>query len=149
MKGIYVLIILVAEDTCLKVGSLGIIEFQKSLYAYVGSAQNNLEKRILRHLRKTEKREFWHIDHLLSKNSARILRVFYEKAGRSEECKVAKLLGDKGVPIAGFGSSDCRCKSHLFKIQEGYFLTDTMQDLKANPLDISLCALNTTIKVQQ
>ena len=37
MKGIYVLIILV-EDTCLKVGSLGIIDFQKGLYAYVGSA---------------------------------------------------------------------------------------------------------------
>ena len=149
MKGIYVLVILVAEDTCLKVGSLGIIEFQKGLYAYVGSAQNNLEKRILRHLQKTDKRVFWHIDHLLGENSPRILRVFYKMAGRSEECRVAKLLSDKGVPVTGFGSSDCGCKSHLFKIQESCFLTDTMQDLKVNLLDVSLCALNTTIKAQQ
>jgi Uri superfamily endonuclease len=58
MKGIYVLIISVDKDTIVDAGVLGQLNFKKGLYAYVGSAQANLEKRIERHLRKENKRKF-------------------------------------------------------------------------------------------
>ncbi|MCJ7761950.1 hypothetical protein MUP38_00660, partial [Candidatus Bathyarchaeota archaeon] len=48
LKGVYVLIIRVDKDTGVNVGDLGKLTFEKGLYAYVGSAQNNLEQRIKR-----------------------------------------------------------------------------------------------------
>jgi Uri superfamily endonuclease len=128
VKGIYVLIIHVAKDTNVNTGALGSIAFQKGLYAYVGSAQTNLEQRIKRHLRK-EKRLFWHIDYLLANEASKITQVLYKKANKTEECKTAKIIGDRGKPIAGFGCSDCNCKSHLFRIGDYEFLLDSMQVL--------------------
>ena len=43
----------------IRIGSLGKITFKKGFYAYVGSAMNNLEKRVQRHLRK--KKNFYHL----------------------------------------------------------------------------------------
>ena len=127
MKGVYVLIIIVAKNICVKVGALGLIEFKHGLYAYVGSAQNNLNKRLERHQR-LEKKEFWHIDYLLTNKQAKIMKIFHTKAPRSEECKLSAQLSKNGRPIVGFGSSDCNCTSHLFKIQEYEFLKEHMRE---------------------
>ena len=81
LKGIYVLIIQVNKDINIKVGALGETAFPKGLYAYVGSAQTNLEQRVKRHL-KTEKRKFWHIDYLLDNPTAKITKVFYKQGKR-------------------------------------------------------------------
>jgi Uri superfamily endonuclease len=115
MKGIYVLIVSIVENINVNVGALGSVTFEKGLYAYVGSAQNNLEKRIQRHLRKT-KQKFWHIDYLLENDSVKVLTAFYRREGRPKECDVARKIAELGVPIRGFGSSDCRCRGHLFRI---------------------------------
>jgi Uri superfamily endonuclease len=53
-KGIYILVVSVSKDINVNVGTLGSVNFEKGLYAYVGSAQNNWGKRIERHLRKTK-----------------------------------------------------------------------------------------------
>lgn len=127
MKGIYVLIISVASNTHVKVGALGIIEFKHGLYAYVGSAQNNLNKRLERHQR-LEKKKFWHIDYLLANRHAKIVKIFHKKATRSEECRLSTELSKNGSSIIGFGSSDCNCRSHLFKIQEYEFLKEKMSE---------------------
>ena len=82
LKGIYVLIIQVSNDVAVHVGALGKLTFTKGLYAYVGSAQVNLEKRVGRHLGK-EKRKFWHIDYLLGNNAAKVLGVFHKQADKS------------------------------------------------------------------
>jgi Uri superfamily endonuclease len=95
------------------------------LYAYVGSAQKSLEKRIERHLGRT-KRKFWHIDYLLNDDSVEVLKVFYKNVGKSEECKVANKIGERCVPTKGFGSSDCKCQSHLFKVEDYQFLREFM-----------------------
>ncbi|MEM2971564.1 MAG: hypothetical protein QW270_03980 [Candidatus Bathyarchaeia archaeon] len=42
MNGVYVLIIKVAKPISVNVGALGKINFEKGLYAYVGSAQKGL-----------------------------------------------------------------------------------------------------------
>ncbi len=120
------LIIQVDKKVDVNVGALGKLTFEKGLYAYVGSAQANLELRIKRH-RAKEKRLFWHIDYLLNDSAARIIKVLYKKADKTEECDLAKVIGEKGEPIDGFGCSDCNCKSHLFRIGDYRFLQESMR----------------------
>jgi len=117
IKGIYVLFISVKRDIFVKVGALGKIKFSQGTYAYIGSAQNGIKKRVKRHLKK-EKRKFWHIDYLLGEKSTRIEKVAYQKAPKEEECRIAQALSQIGKPIREFGCSDCPCSSHLFKIEE-------------------------------
>ena len=106
-------------------GALGKLTFKKGLYAYVGSAQNNLEKRVRRHLRK-EKRKFWHVDYLLDNDAAEVVAVFHKQADKTGECAVARAIGERGEAVVGFGASDCSCKSHLYRIEDYGFLQDFM-----------------------
>jgi Uri superfamily endonuclease len=128
LKGVYVLIIQVDEDTDVNVGAIGRLTFKKGLYAYVGSAQNNLEQRVKRHIRKG-KRRFWHIDYFLDNDVTKVIEVFHKQADKTEECAIAGVIGERGEPIEGFGSSDCSCKSHLFRIGDFGFLQEFMQVL--------------------
>jgi Uri superfamily endonuclease len=134
LKGIYVLVIKVEKDIQVSVGATGKITFKKGLYAYVGSAQNNLEKRVDRHLRK-EKCMFWHIDYFLDNNKTKVVEVFHKQADKTAECTIAKVIGKRGEPIRGFGSSDCNCKSHLFHIEDYDFLRKLMRvlDMETQP----------------
>jgi len=116
MKGIYCLIIKVKTDITPKIGALGKIRFKKGIYVYTGSAQNNLEKRIKRHLSKKKKLK-WHIDYLLKNNFVKIERVLYKKAKKPGECRIVNKLTKTEIPIKKFGCSDCNCKSHLFKLK--------------------------------
>jgi Uri superfamily endonuclease len=127
LNGIYVLIIQLSSHANVIVGKLGTLHFTEGSFAYVGSAQVALEKRIERHLRK-EKRVFWHIDYLLQNHSANILKAFTKTAEKQEECVVAKRIAAKGKAVASFGCSDCRCTSHLFRIRDYYFLSGFMQE---------------------
>ncbi|MFZ2654380.1 MAG: GIY-YIG nuclease family protein [Victivallales bacterium] len=97
----------------IRVGALGSLLFRKGFYSYTGSAMGGLEARIKRHLRK-DKRLHWHIDYLLGK--AEIIRVLAMETNiKSEECMAAaRLEKSGGIPVGGFGCSDCKCKSHLF-----------------------------------
>lgn len=121
LKGVYILLIHVKSDVLIKVGSIGEIYFYKGFYAYVGSAQRYLNKRLARHLKKF-KRNFWHIDYLLSNESVSPV-IFFVKmnAAKAEECSVAKKIGEIGFPVKNFGCSDCDCSSHLFKINVSLF----------------------------
>ncbi len=131
MKGIYVLVISITRKIIVLVGSLGEISFQKGTYLYVGSAQNGLLKRVLRHLKNNGKVRFWNIDYLFSSRACRVLKVFYREGESPVECRVADLLSRRGVSVRRFGSSDCRCKGHLFRIQCDYaFLEETMKELE-------------------
>jgi len=129
VKGVYVLVISVAKDIKVNVGALGSIFFERGLYAYVGSAQNGLERRVQRHLRKAKKK-FWHIDYLLDDDAVRMVKVFYKEAEKSEECRIARKLSEKGVAVKRFGCSDCNCVSHLFRIDDYGFLRDFMSEMR-------------------
>lgn len=100
----------------IEIGKLGRMSFEKGFYLYVGSAQNGIEQRAKRHLRK-RKKKFWHIDYLLSNSSAQVKEVWI-KEGKKRECELARKLKKRGFKvIKGFGSSDCRCNGHLFYIE--------------------------------
>ena len=111
MKGCYILIVELRDDSIISIGKIGKKSFKKGNYVYVGSALNGLEQRIERHLR-INKKLHWHIDYLLE--HANILDVFYIKNIYKEECDVAKLFDENFISIKGFGCSDCKCESHLF-----------------------------------
>ncbi|MBD3218470.1 MAG: DUF123 domain-containing protein [candidate division Zixibacteria bacterium] len=116
-SGIYQLLIELPRSCVIKVGNLGKIRFSEGLYIYTGSAKANLRERILRHFRE-EKRFHWHIDYLLRKGE--IIAYNLQKYRQGRECDT-NLQIYRGNPrarfIAGFGSSDCKCASHLVFIQ--------------------------------
>ena len=111
MKGAYLLVLELQNKTSLQVGKLGLVDFQKGNYVYVGSALNGLEQRIQRHLR-SQKKTHWHIDYLLP--YTKIIDVFYKESTRREECTIASVFEKNLIDISGFGCSDCACNSHLF-----------------------------------
>jgi len=113
MGVVYILLIDVRKDLKLRIGALGEYMFRKGIYCYVGTAQRNFGLRIIRHLSR-RKRKFWHIDYLLSSRHVEIGAILWKRAGRAEECRIARKLAKMGTPIKGFGCSDCKCISHLF-----------------------------------
>lgn len=129
MKGAYVLVISIRKDIQVNVGALGSMSFEKGLYAYVGSAQNSLEKRVERHLGRA-KRKFWHIDYLLDNDAVEVVKAFYKEADKAEECRIAKGLAEKGVAVKNFGCSDCGCVSHLFRVEDYGFLKGFMSEMQ-------------------
>ena len=124
LQGIYVIVIKVNKDTNINIGALGNLSFTKGMYAYVGSAQKNLQKRIKRHLRK-QKRIFWHIDYLLDHPASKPVKIFFKQASKTEECRIAQEISARNEVVAGFGCSDCNCKSHLFRIKNTKFCKKT------------------------
>ncbi len=104
----YFIILKLDDDREIEVGKLGKIDFKKGYYIYVGSAKRGFSKRIQRHLKKNKKL-WWHIDYLTIK--ADVIEVFKSEA---DEHKLAELASKFYEGIKGFGSSDCRCYSHLF-----------------------------------
>ena len=111
MKGSYILVLKLSEDQAIPIGSLKVIHFHCGYYAYVGSALGGLKSRLNRHLRRGKK-PHWHIDYLLQRAS--INNIIVCEAGDRIECTIAQALNRRFDSIAGFGSSDCRCHSHLF-----------------------------------
>ncbi|MGA2385727.1 MAG: DUF123 domain-containing protein [Candidatus Bathyarchaeia archaeon] len=73
---------------------------------------------------------FWHIDYFLGSEAANVIAVFCSAGLKAKECEIASLLGANAQPIAGFGCSDCKCSSHLFRAQNFGFLQKHMQPLK-------------------
>lgn len=129
-SGIYMLKILLSEPTKIKVGALGEHCFNKGYYFYIGSAQKNLQKRVARHL-KNKKRFHWHIDYLL--DQAEVIEYFTFKGSKSLECKLFKFLKDIekfSIPMSDFGSSDCKCTSHLLFSENNLDLTNTLTNFK-------------------
>lgn len=105
------LLIHVPYPVQLSVGELGNLKLKAGYYAYVGSALDGLEKRVERHLA-GDKKIHWHIDYLLTRG--RVIDVVQGETKERMECAIAGELAKHLASVAGFGSSDCRCKSHLF-----------------------------------
>ena len=138
MQGIYILFIEFKQSRDILIGKRGKYRFAAGYYAYVGSALNNLVKRIERHLR-ADKKLYWHIDYLL--NNSRIRGVVYAETDNKLECIIAKELLKILRPIQGFGCSDCKCEAHLFYHDNSYVLREAVLNsfraLKLTPVEIS------------
>lgn len=113
-SGTYTLLFELVETVRIEVGSLGVHTFDAGWYAYTGSALGTGGfSRIDRHERVAAGQHdvrHWHVDYF-GGHSAATLQGVETAAGRDVECTIARALGDG--PVAGFGASDCECRSHL------------------------------------
>lgn len=112
--GAYALVIRLRREFDAPVGALGTIHLAAGCYVYLGSANGpgGIAARVRRHLR-ADKRMHWHIDRLTGAGAITDIAV---QRGGGECALVDHLLASEGtdVPVAGFGSSDCRqCRAHL------------------------------------
>lgn len=109
--GSYLLVMRLARSARIRIGAKGTFSFPAGWYVYAGSAKRGLRARIERHLR-SKKKMLWHIDYLLRRAAVREVLTFTDRT----ECELAALLLERGgrVIVPRFGSSDCRCRAHLF-----------------------------------
>ncbi len=123
-KGTYLLVLKLKKDQEIQPGKLQRTNFRHGIYLYIGRARRALLGRIKRHLRK-EKKLFWHIDYFLQKAE---VEEIWLKRDFQDECqvvgKVKNFSKDAILPLKKFGSSDCRCFSHLI------YLSESKVDLK-------------------
>ena len=126
-RGSYLLLLELQEERLVEIGQLGRVMFQKGYYIYVGSAMSNLRARIRRHGQK-RKKEHWHIDYL-TRGADGFLSLPIRSSQR-QECEIAQALSSimKGGP-PGFGSSDCRCLTHLFWSEKNPLHTESFHDV--------------------
>jgi Uri superfamily endonuclease len=113
--GSYLLVLTLTAEKDIKVGSLGLLKFPSGWYAYAGSAfgPGGLSARLGRHLEPVCKRH-WHIDFL--RTEALVAEAWVAVGPPNREHLWACLLTQRpwnGQGVSGFGSSDCRCPSHL------------------------------------
>ncbi|UYP44336.1 hypothetical protein NEF87_000621 [Candidatus Lokiarchaeum ossiferum] len=123
-SGTYILWIDLAQLSHIKIGKLGNIKFQQGNYVYIGSAMNSqLKNRVLRHLKpSTMKKNHWHIDFFLASNFTQIKKITLIPSHQKEECSVSQQMRQKmDYEVTNFGSSDCKCSSHL------YFMGDHLE----------------------
>jgi Uri superfamily endonuclease len=114
--GTYALLLSSATNALIRIGRLGNLLLQRGFYVYVGSAlgPGGVRGRLGHHVRPAE-RPHWHIDYLRKKTTLEAVWFRYHR--KSLEHAWAKRFGEMpgaSVPMAGFGSSDCDCQSHLF-----------------------------------
>jgi len=111
-RGCYLFIMKLSRKSQITIGSLGTLTFDKGYYVYVGSAMKNLTQRIERHKRQ-RKQMHWHIDYLRQKAAYHASLPI--RATANLECDLAQSVEKiADSSIAQFGSSDCKCGSHLF-----------------------------------
>jgi Uri superfamily endonuclease len=116
LPGTYVLVFKSERNKRLVIGKLGILNLQPGYYVYVGSAfgPGGLKARIGHH-RNTSSSPHWHIDYLSEYLSPAEVWYTYDATHREDHWSQV-LAGIRGasIPLPGFGSTDCRCMSHLY-----------------------------------
>ena len=122
MKGVYILILRLDQESYIQIGKFGNFQFRKGFYAYIGSALGiGGVKRVDRHFNvstgKNPTRK-WHIDYLSSKS--KIIGAMLIPTEEAIECKLARrLIKISGISIIpGFGCTDCTCETHLIYTED-------------------------------
>ena len=114
--GTYLLTLYAPRKGSVQVGRLGELALEQGFYLYVGSARGPGGVRArLAHHQQVSSRPHWHIDYLRA--ATRLDRVWssYERVSKEHQwAQALKNLPEAQIPMAGFGSSDCHCESHLF-----------------------------------
>ena len=116
LSGTYALIFKTQRNKRLIIGKLGTLTLQPGYFVYVGSAfgPGGLKARIGHH-RKTFSRPHWHIDYLSEYLSPAEVWYTYDATHREDHwSQVLANVRGASIPLPGFGSSDCRCISHLY-----------------------------------
>jgi len=120
-KGVYLFRFRLPRKETVQVGRLGFLEVPAGYYIYTGSAMGGLQGRLKRHLNGPPKSGslHWHIDYISAKAVDKSFAVIV--TGSRAECDlnlaVAAIPGAE-IAAPGFGCSDCRCSSHLYRLAQ-------------------------------
>ncbi len=112
----YVLVFMAKRKKRLIIGKLGTLNLQPGFYIYVGSAfgPGGLKARIGHH-RRISSRNHWHIDYLSEYLPPDEVWYTHDPIHREHHwSEVLSHAAGASIPLPGFGSSDCRCISHLY-----------------------------------
>jgi len=126
----YILLIKVKRDVTVKIGALGIQTFPKGYYVYIGSGKKNLMERIKRHLG-MKKKNFWHIDYLLTKKDVSILDTYISEKSEKEIVNLLEDLDNVEPSIIGFGSSDSKHRTHLFRFFNRDYILNIIKGMES------------------
>jgi Uri superfamily endonuclease/ribosomal protein S18 acetylase RimI-like enzyme len=114
--GLYRLWFDLDQDVSVRVGARGEVSFAAGRYGYTGSARSGIRARVARHLRGGGALR-WHLDYLLP--HGRVVHVEAHPTPDMTECALnaqGATTPEASFPAPGFGSSDCRCRSHLVRV---------------------------------
>ncbi len=117
-KGSYLLLFYCPQSVRVTAGKLGELTLQSGYYLYCGSAfgPGGVKARTDHH-RRISQRPHWHIDYL--RPHLQLMEIWYTFDPQSREHHWSALLAElrgASLPFPGFGSSDCRCPSHLLRL---------------------------------
>jgi Uri superfamily endonuclease len=126
VKGSYILLIALPKEQTITIGSLKAVHFSGGYYAYVGSAMGGIKSRLSHHL-KGSKKHHWHIDYFLEK--AYLNGIILCQSQTKVECTIAQALTHQFDCVPGFGSSDCKCNSHLFFAPDEEQMKSTIMEI--------------------
>lgn len=113
--GTYTIVIQNDAHEKIQVGQWGPLDLISGYYLYVGSAlgPGGVAARVARHCRRSKPFR-WHIDYITAV-AAPIAAWYYHSSAKLEHRWAAKLQRSAQLShIERFGSSDCRCATHLF-----------------------------------
>ena len=112
--GVYLLLIRLRRGLPVTLGRRT-VALAPGWYVYCGSALGGLAGRLARHLRTSQVRH-WHVDALLAAGQVADLQVCLT-TDPAAECRLAAAVAawTGAEPVPGFGCTDCRCATHLFR----------------------------------
>ncbi len=136
--GTYVVVLKSAQAKTVQIGRLAQLAVHKGYYVYVGSAlgPGGVAAR-LRHHAKVSEKPHWHLDYLRAETAFYSAYASYSAEKKECECEWASMLATgEGVtePMSGFGSSDCRCNTHLFYFSSALKLRRAIRAISAAKL---------------
>ncbi len=114
--GTYALILSSSINRSINIGKLGTLPLEPGFYIYIGSAfgPGGLKARIKHHINNSS-RPHWHIDYLSPVVNISEIWLTNDLVHREHQwAKIYSQTRQVFLPLMGFGSSDCRCPSHLF-----------------------------------
>jgi len=118
VHGTYLLLLECNYKAELVIGKLGKMSAEPGYYLYVGSAfgPGGIQARV-RHHQQMSLRPHWHIDYL--RTVAELVDVWCVHDFRCEHewARTLEQFEDTLIPLQRFGSSDCKCVTHLFQLK--------------------------------
>jgi Uri superfamily endonuclease len=140
--GSYALLLSSATETVIPIGRLGNLRLQPGFYVYIGSAlgPGGVRARLAHHTRRAAC-PHWHIDYL--KLHTRLEAVWFCYGRKRLEhiwARHCSKMPGASVPMAGFGSSDCDCESHLFFLSKRPRFA-SLHENGSQPVKVPLCAV--------
>ena len=116
LPGTYTLVFTSSIEKRISVGKLGTLFLKPGYYLYIGSAfgPGGLKARVNHHFNHSG-RPHWHLDYLGPSLKPCEIWYTYDQTRREHQWAKIHLQTQRAfLPLPGFGSSDCRCLSHLF-----------------------------------